>query len=70
MKSIRKKTDPCHEKDEDLIVVVYGQENPGLIHRSALVKHMFVSGIPGAGKTTSVQNLVTELMGQRAKRRK
>jgi hypothetical protein len=42
MKSIRKKTDPRHEKDEDLIVVFYGRENPGLIHRSALVKHMFV----------------------------
>jgi len=61
---IRKNTDPPHEKDQDIIIVGYDQENPGLARGprvSSLVKHMFVTGTPGTGKTTSILGLLIQL---------
>jgi len=61
---IRKNTDPPHENEQDLIIVGYDQENPGLIRGiriAALVKHLFISGMPGEGKTTGMLNIVLQL---------
>lgn len=61
---IRKNTDPPHEKDDDIIIIGYDQENPGLARGprvSSLVKHMFVTGTPGTGKTTSILGLLIQL---------
>jgi hypothetical protein len=61
---IRKNTDPPHEKEQDSIIVGHDQENPGLIRGiriSALVKHLFISGMPGEGKTTGMLNIALQL---------
>ena len=61
---IRKNTDPHHEKDQDIIIIGYDDENPGIPRGprlSTITKHWFISGTPGTGKTTSILNLCLQL---------
>jgi hypothetical protein len=77
-RTIRKDTDPKLEKVEDLIVLGYdaqlgisdgkGDSINGLprgIRVDNLVKHMFVTGIPGMGKTSVMLNMVHQLWERR-----
>ena len=61
---IRKNTDPSHERDQDIIVVGYDLENPGIPRGprlSSIAKHWFISGTSGFGKTTAMLNLCIAL---------
>ena len=61
---IRKNTDPPHEKDQDIVSVGNDQENPGILRGptfSSLVKHMFVTGTPGFGKTSMILEICVSL---------
>ncbi len=70
---IRKNTDPKHEKADDLLLLGYDQEPavgqstgsrqglPRGIRIDRLVKHLFVAGLPGAGKTTADMHMLLQL---------
>jgi hypothetical protein len=61
---IRKNTDPPHEKNSDLVILGFDQENPGVhrgVQRSVLSKHLFMTGVPGSGKTRAAFNLILQL---------
>ena len=61
---IRKNTDPPHQSEQNLIAFGYDIETPNSyrgIPLDKLCKHTFVSGTTGAGKTTSVRNLILQL---------
>lgn len=61
---IRKNTDPPHQSEQNLIAFGYDIETPNSyrgIPLDKLCKHTFVSGTTGAGKTSSVRNLILQL---------
>ena len=68
---IRKNTDPPHEEADGLFVLGYDYQSrarsaancrgvPRGVPIDALTKHLFVAGLPGAGKTTSMLNLLLQ----------
>ena len=70
---IRKNTDPKHEKVDDLLLLGYDQEPsagqssgcrqglPRGIRIDRLVKHLFLAGLPGEGKTTADMHMLLQL---------
>ncbi len=68
---IRKNTDPPQEKPEDLIELGYDMEigsnstadfgQPRGIRYDQLRKHLFVSSVPGGGKSTVIMNILIQL---------
>jgi hypothetical protein len=73
-RTIRKDTDPGHENPEDLIILGHDAEAglghvdvdalkgaPRGIRIDNLVKHVFVAGIPGMGKTSAMLNIISQL---------
>ena len=69
--SIRKNTDPICYSDADLLILGYDQDPlcegsvtdgaPRGIRMDRIVKHLFVSGMPGSGKTTMIMRMAFEL---------
>lgn len=74
---IRKNTDPHHDDVNDMITVgkdeaissADGERDALGVHRGVtvrgLAKHWFISGVPGSGKTTAVENLLIQLHDRR-----
>ena len=70
---IRKNTDPPHQSPENMIVLGYDMEigggstanfsQPRGIAFSQMNKHLFVTAIPGNGKTTAIMNILFQLHG-------
>jgi len=70
---IRKNTDPPHEKADGMILLGYDEQSAGSpvadgngavprgIRLDRLVKHAFVGGMPGSGKTTAMINILDQL---------
>ena len=68
---IRKNTDPPQEKPEGLIVLGYDMEigsnstvdfgQPRGIRDDQMRKHLFISSVPGGGKSTAVKNILIQL---------
>ena len=70
---IRKNTDPPVQNADEMIVLGYDEQSalgsstdevrplPRGIRTDLLVKHAFVAGVPGSGKTTSIINLLRQL---------
>ena len=70
---IRKNTDPPHQNPENMIVLGYDMEiggdstakfgQPRGVLFDCLNKHLFVTAIPGSGKTTAIMNILLQLHG-------
>ncbi len=61
---IRKNTDPLAMSEQNLIIFGQDQEGSRLLRGvplDQLVKHVFVNGVPGSGKTTLTLNLCLQL---------
>jgi hypothetical protein len=68
---IRKNTDPPQEKPEDQILLGYDMEigsnstadfgQPRCIRYDEMRKHLFISSVPGGGKSTAVMNILIQL---------
>jgi hypothetical protein len=68
---IRKNTDPPHQSPENMIVLGYDMEvgggstinfsQPRGISFSQMNKHLFVTAIPGSGKSTAIMNILLQL---------
>ena len=70
---IRKNTDPPHKALEEMIVLGHdeqlGEEDQGTVSRGLprgillgnLVKHVFITGMPGSGKTVTIFNVLCRL---------
>lgn len=65
---IRKNTDPVHKPAKRIINIGASQAETTLpvnLMTELLAKHLFITGLPGVGKTTFAQNLLLQLYNQK-----